>query len=54
MPFRRLIRGKSKLSADHTVEKHAFPQDNLRKVKTFRELACRTFQYTAESQNITF
>jgi hypothetical protein len=24
MPFRRIIRGKSKLSVDHTAERHAF------------------------------
>jgi hypothetical protein len=54
MPFRRVIRGKSKLSADHTAERHAFPQGNPRKVKTSRELPCGKFQYTAESQNLTF
>jgi hypothetical protein len=54
MPFRRIIRGKSKLSADHTAESHAFPQGNLQKVKTFRKLPCGKFQYTTESQNLTF
>jgi hypothetical protein len=53
MPFRRIIRGKSKLPAYHTAKKHDFPQDNPRKVKTFRELSCGKFQYTAESQNLT-
>jgi hypothetical protein len=36
MPFRSKILGKSKLSADYTAERHAFPQDNSRKVKTSR------------------
>jgi hypothetical protein len=54
MPFHRIILGKSKLSADHTAERHAFPQGNPRKVKTFRKLPCGKFQYTAESQNLTF
>jgi hypothetical protein len=54
MPFRRIIRGKSKLPAYHTAGKHAFPQDNLWKVKTFGELSCGKFRYTAESQNLTF
>ncbi len=54
MPFRRIIRGKSKLSTDHTAERHAFPQGYPRKVKTFHELPCGKFQYTAESQNLTF
>ncbi len=48
--FRRIIRGKSKLPAYHTAEKHTFPQDNPRKLKTFRELSCGKFQYTAEIQ----
>ncbi len=50
MPFRRIIRGKSKLPTYHTAEKHAFPRDNPWKVKTFCELSCEKFQYTAESQ----
>jgi hypothetical protein len=54
MPFRRIIRGTSKLSLDHTAERHAFPQVDPQKVKTFRELPCGKFQYTAESQNLTF
>jgi hypothetical protein len=54
MPFRMIIRGKSKLPAYHTAERHALPQDNPRKVKTFRELSCGKFQYTAESQNLIF
>jgi hypothetical protein len=54
MPFRRIIRGKAKLPAYHTAEKHAFPQNNPRKVKTFRGLSSGKFQYTAESQNLTF
>jgi hypothetical protein len=45
---------KVKTSCLYTAEKHAFPQENLRKVKTFRELSCQKFQYTAESQNLTF
>ncbi len=49
MPFCRIIRRKSKLPAYYTAEKHDFP----RKVKTFRELSCGKFQYTAESQNLT-
>jgi hypothetical protein len=53
MPFLRIIRGKSKLPAYYTAEKHDFPQDNPRKVKTFRGLTCGKFQYTAESQNLT-
>ncbi len=53
MPFRRIIRGKSKLPAYYTAEKHDFVQDNPRKVKIFRELSCGKFQYTAESQNLT-
>jgi hypothetical protein len=48
MPFYWIIRGKSKLSARHTAERHAFLQDNLRKVKTFCELSCGKFQFTAE------
>jgi hypothetical protein len=28
MPFCRIIRGRSKLCANHTAERHAFPQDN--------------------------
>jgi hypothetical protein len=48
------IRGKSKLSAYHTPERHAFLQGNPRKVKTFRELPYGKFQYTTESQNNTF
>jgi hypothetical protein len=32
------IRGKSKLSANYTVERHAFPGYNSRKVKNFRRL----------------
>ncbi len=52
--FRRIIRGKSKFPAYHTTEKHAFPQNNPQKVKTFRELSCGKFQYTRESQNLTF
>jgi hypothetical protein len=33
MSFRRIIRGKSKLPAYYTAEKHDFPQDNPWKVK---------------------
>jgi hypothetical protein len=54
MPFRRIISGKSKLSANYTAERHAFPQNNPRKFKTFRELSCGKFQYTTESQTLTF
>jgi hypothetical protein len=39
MPFHRIICGKSKLPAYHIAEKHAFPQDNPWKVKTFHELS---------------
>jgi hypothetical protein len=39
MPFHRIIRGESKVHAYHTAEKHAFLQDNPRKVKNFRELS---------------
>jgi hypothetical protein len=53
MPFRRIIRGKSKLPAYYTAEKHDFHQDNPRKIKTLRELSCGKFQFTAESQNLT-
>jgi hypothetical protein len=54
MPFRRIIHGKSKLSTNHTAERHAFPRSNPRKLKTFPELPCGKFQYTAKSQNLTF
>jgi hypothetical protein len=54
MPFRRIIHGKSKLSANNTAERHAFPHDKPRKVKTFREFSCGKFQYTVESQYLTF
>jgi hypothetical protein len=54
MPVRRIIRGKSKLYANHTVEKHAFPQDNPRKVNTYWELSGGKFKCTTESQNLTF
>jgi hypothetical protein len=50
MPFRTIIHGKSKLPAYHTAEK----QDNPRQVKTSCKLSCGKFQYTAESQNLTF
>jgi hypothetical protein len=50
MHFRRIIRGKSKLPTYHTAEKHDFPRDYPWKVKTFREISCGMFQYTAESQ----
>jgi hypothetical protein len=43
--FRRMIRGKSKFPAYHTTEKHAFPQNNPRKVTTFRELSCGKFLF---------
>ena len=33
MPFRGIILGKSKLSADYTAERHAFPRYNPRKGK---------------------
>jgi hypothetical protein len=49
MPFRRIIHGKSKLPAYYTAKKHAFLQDNPRKVKTFRESSCGKLQYSAES-----
>jgi hypothetical protein len=52
MFFCRIIRGKSKLSVDHTVESHAFLQDKPLKVKTFRGLSCGKFQYTEENQNL--
>jgi hypothetical protein len=54
IPFRRIVSEKPKLSANHTAEKHAFPQDNPQKVKNFRELSCGKFQYIAESQNLPF
>jgi hypothetical protein len=54
MPFCRIIRRKSKLSENHTSERHAFTQDNPQKVKTFCKLSCGKFQYTPESQNLTF
>ncbi len=54
MPFRKIICDKSKLFANHTVEKHAFPQDNPRKVKTYWELSGGKFKHTRESQNLTF
>jgi hypothetical protein len=46
MPFRKIICDKSKLSANHTVEKHASPQDNPRKVKTYWELSGGKFEHT--------
>jgi hypothetical protein len=52
MTFRRIISGKSKLYTDYTAERHAFPLGYQRKVKTFRELPCGKFQYTAESFSI--
>jgi hypothetical protein len=45
MPFCRIIRGKSKLPAYHTSEKHAFLQDNPRKSKL-------SVNYPAESFSI--
>jgi hypothetical protein len=49
--LRKGIRGKSKLPTYYTAEKHAFPWDNPWKVKkTFREISCGKFHYTAESQ----
>jgi hypothetical protein len=52
MFFCRIIRGKSKLSVDHTVESHAFLQEKPWKVKTFRVFSCGKFQYTEENQNL--
>jgi hypothetical protein len=45
---------KVKTSRVSYCGKHAFMQDNPPKVKTFRELSCEKFQYTAESENLTF
>jgi hypothetical protein len=39
--FPWIIRGKSELSVDYTVERHAFLGYNSRKVKTFCRLYCR-------------
>jgi hypothetical protein len=54
MPSHRIVREKSKLSVNHSAEKHGFLQDNPQKVKNFHELSCGKFQYFAESQNLTF
>jgi hypothetical protein len=43
MPFHRIIRGKSKLPAYHTAEKHAFPQDNPRKSKLLENYPAKSF-----------
>jgi hypothetical protein len=54
MRFHRLPCGKSKLTADYTAERNAFPQDNSRKVKILRGLSYGKFQRTGESQSLTF
>jgi hypothetical protein len=40
MPFRHIIRGKSKFAGDYAAERHAFPGYNPRKGMSFRELFC--------------
>jgi hypothetical protein len=47
MPFRRIICGKSKHTADYTAKRHAFPQDKPWII--LRKVLC-----TAESRSLTF